>query len=242
MEEMLENIKDRADLEQVLGILTEEIRPNLEYFIAQLGEDVTIGPYEEMWMTPESTTSARTKIPILYKGEKVATLYAIAFLPGQCTSDEKNGHTVDEITDVDSSLDIEEVISNYVPRDKVGTDLEAWMSLLSVKDGCIKPREGYMTLISLEDTAEGGKRLVPELDLLSTYDDARMLMTVGPDKDSGERIGDPHAILFNNADANQYDVQVVGFLAVKKDSELYNILKEKIAMPLKVSESIPSLK
>ena len=77
MAELLGTINNSTDLEGVLGTFTEAIDEHVEPFVKQLGEDVVLGSYRPMFMTPESPNSARTMVPVLYKGLQVATLYVI---------------------------------------------------------------------------------------------------------------------------------------------------------------------
>ena len=86
-----------------------------------------------------------------------------------------------------------------------------------------------MSGISVEKTADGGMELVLDYDMVCAGE-PHMSMTVGPDPLSGLRIGDPHAIYFDPKHAEDYDVQVVGFLGVKDDNQLYDILRQKTDM------------
>jgi len=180
-------------------------------------DGLSFGDFGLFKLTPEKPNTARTLVPVSYKGKSAGDMFAILFRPGDGTGDSSRFQP----WELNILGEYRKHPERVLPRDKTGIDYELFFPFFSVgKKVC-------WYAVSLEElTVDNVKHpnvVVKERDLgfkadryvkILSVRDAVMPMisiTTGYGND-GERFCDPHAVYFRvKADV----IQVVGFLPIK---------------------------
>ncbi|MBI4174454.1 MAG: hypothetical protein HY517_02315 [Candidatus Aenigmarchaeota archaeon] len=199
-----------------LPAMRKPIREALRAYADMYRGDVKFGDFHDMQLTPEKPNSARTTVPVAYKGLPPLDMYAIAFLPGDGTGDTST-YKLDDVF-IPTWLQYAEKPERVIPRSKKGIACEGFFPLFSAAAGRNYMFVNCMWELTIADSA--GRNVVTHAwwlgsrpDRFKVLDPARpeVYFTTGTGK-NGERFGDPHAIHYN---PNAEPVQVVGFLAIK---------------------------
>lgn len=200
-----------------LSAITEPVRQALIGY-QRWSEDTVRFELDEasrLESTPDKPNAARSVTTIRYLGEAVATMYVIAFRPGDGTGDETTYQL--------NTLDTGEypVRTSVVPRSKTPVHTEAYVPLTSL---IIDQPNADPVLYAGNQARIGvyGQKLVALGDIGQTREEfqasmggrrkiilPRVSLTTGL-QESGERFGDPHAIYNNHPEY----LQVCGFFAL----------------------------
>lgn len=181
--------------------------------------DFAWGAFSEFTLTPEKPNTARTTIPLVYKGEERATMNAIVFAPGNGTGDTSTYQLLD--------LPIHErsyARERVIPRKKVCA-MEIFFPLLTITENRAKTHTLHPHLASLEELSIDEERNVVKLwDLGEPREFRPSPNSIQPQLQfttghypSGKRFGDPHSIFYNPQVAEAFatpPIQVVGFVAI----------------------------
>lgn len=183
----------------------------------------------QLELTPDKPNSARSDTPVKHLGEVAGTLFVIAFAPDDGTGD-YNSFPAGTLNTGKYPVD-----SKYSPRKKAGAHSEAHISLVSkLVDAPAQDPElfaGHLDVLGVVTNPMGGtitrlghvgqdaqayKRTMeqalparPNVTLTTGY--RGVLDTI--EGRTGDRFGDPHAILNNTPNT----VQVAGFIAISPE-------------------------
>lgn len=230
-----------------LPAMREPLREALAVYESHYGGDLRFGDFPELAPTPEKPNSARTVVPVSYKGLPPLDMYTIVFLPHDGTGD-ANTYPLGEL-DIPDYLQFAEKPERVIPRSKRGVDYEGFFPLFSVAGG-----DCHMFASSLAELRTAGpeeraqwERMVPggkftwgiQVEgFLGSYPSEfsqrlqagfqpQVWFTTGTR--NGQRFGDPHAI-YNPFESGL--LQVGGFLAVKDEAHPIRAITGDWATPL----------
>ncbi len=218
-----------------LECITSKLRTVLPIYETFLDKNIKFGNHPPLHPAPNKAYTARTTIPINYKGAKKGDLQIILFKPGDGTGNEDYFTNQDLI--IPNDLAFRDKPERVFPRYKEGVLVEVLFPLFSIYSNSI-----HINNICLEELTikyEDGTKTIKRMPHLGSNpemykQDLRngvqsrppfIQMTVGHMR-SGERFGDPHAIY---CPKEFVALQVVGFLAIReKDNPLATII-DKLA-------------
>lgn len=203
--------------------LEEPIRTTLTAYQARADNGLSFDCENagKLALTPDKPNSARSVTDALLQGEKVGTLYVIAFKPGDGTGSEES-YQLSSLT-VDAPYPRSSLV---VPRNKTGIHGEAHLAILSHKidDSHAEPRLyiGTFDLLGLKGSQvkKIGELGPPETTIVSFPYTTLTVGYMNPDGTrldysnvGSRRFGDPHAVYSRISD----DVQVCAFLAISNE-------------------------
>ncbi len=228
-----------------LPVITEPLRQALLGYQARSEDALSfeLDAASRLQLTPDKPNAARSATTVHYLGEALGTLFVIAFRPGDGTGDEST-YSLSNL-----NTGSHPVSAKVVPRSKHAVHTEAYLPLVSFAvdqpnaDAVLyagnqaKISVVGLRLVSLGDIGQprekfqesmGGRRKAfPNFTLTTNY------------LESGDRVGDPHAIYNNHPEF----MQICGFLALsQKDAnperlERFNSLLLKMRnTPAKLNE------
>jgi len=216
-----------------LNKFRKALEKSLKLYTTLLDVELGFQEFPDLSLTPNKPNSARTIIPITYAGTKVGNMYAIVFLQGDGTGDNKT-YGLDDII-IPAKFKYDEKPERVIPRAKTGIIAEGFFPLFSMNQyDYITPFAAHLDELTLNKD----KVVVPtfqlgqnEAEYLRAIDFGLIQLTTGMDK-SGNRFGDPHAIYYG---VEAYDsVQVVGFLPITDSANPLMNLVNKWKRPPKI--------
>ena len=221
--------------EEVSGIPLSEFRDPIHVALTEYAEQAD-GLYSfDFYNAPKlgfvpGKLTARSQTDVMRLDEKVADLFVIAFAPRDGTGDDKT-YTLDQLDMGQFPND-----KKYIPRSKAATHSEAHLTIASKKiETSDDPRlfAGHLSIIGLvgrdndlvsevgyvgqgvqsftTSLSHGIKRGYPTRPT-TTLTTGYKYGLIDP-VNSGERFGDPHAIV----NRVEYAVQVAGFIAISPE-------------------------
>jgi hypothetical protein len=211
------------------------------------GPDFEFKGSTAMQPMPEKGYTAKSQVPVLYRGSEAGLLICLLF----SHNDGTGSGNIDSSVEIPFEYKFKDKPERVLPRDKSETIVEAMLPLFSFVPGNSKIAK---YTVSLEELTVRNGGIVKAWDLglnaeelnfsvheqvrdhgpgdhiieRDPYQRANLFLTVGDNE--GYRFGDPHSIFCAIPDF----CQVVGFLAVnkgKEDNPLLPVLNEKGKKP-----------
>ena len=200
----------RRPLEEALAGY-EKIIPNLSF-----------GDFADIYLTPDKSNSARTIIPVNYKGTKLADMCAIVFAKGDGTGDDKTFKLEDVTIPEYYRHDIKS--ERIIPRSKTGIRWEGFFPFFTLNEQ--ERISKYLTHLKVLGVTRGQDKEIITIGQLGSVSekefdyrlnhnlvrDEKPAIYLTKYKKGTEKIGDPHAVYSPNWIAK--NIQMGGFLSI----------------------------
>lgn len=208
------------DLKKFKGPVTDAL---IEYENFH-GKSFQFGEFEEFVLTPEKFYTAKTKVPMIAGkyNNNIGDLIVVVFSPGDATGAESKNYNLGNVV-LPVEFKKDDHPEKFIPRSKKGILYEGFFPLFSVNQ-----TNNDISAFSacLEELTVSGNQLKHAWTLGQSKEDFESLLyhgvgcnpkitfTTGYDKNNN-RVGDPHSIY--NSEKSIDNIQVVGFLAIKRN-------------------------
>ncbi len=221
----------RKESEPNLGAFRRELERLLDVYYEFTERRIGFGDFSNFVFTPEKGYTARTIVPVIADGERISDLYVLLFKPGDGTGDESTFKLGDMNTKNVKKLESDDPLGKEVVPRKKYCPTEVFFPFGSASSERMNDGVVSLEVLTLNGNNYVEKEFVLGLDcqpflrsLREKPIDPYIQFTTGYRPADKVRFGDPHAVYFPKVIWGV--VQMVGFLELDVETELYKFLRE----------------